>query len=171
MPDEGGAVPHEAGVLPLGRRLGVGERDEAAGQHAGEQARIALVPLARRLGDGLELLGVGEVEADPDRHEQVVEPRPERAGLDHDREGMRGRVIRRQGLDEARGLRTPRARPVNESALFVDDRDGDVALVGVKPGEVRLVGNDGLVHHGHDWPPAFGVRAPARCPLRVAPPM
>ncbi len=57
------------------------------------------------VGDGPELLGVGEVEADTCWHEEIVSPGPEGAGLDHNLEGSKGR----QGLEEA--LRIPGGDP------------------------------------------------------------
>ncbi len=81
--DQGGAVPEQPEQLPLVGGPRVGLRDQPREEHPGEEPRVHRITFLRGRGDGPQLLGVGEVEADPGRHQQVIEPGPERARLDH----------------------------------------------------------------------------------------
>ena len=86
-----------------------------------------------------------EMEAHPAGDQQVVEPRPERARLDDDREWVRRRVIRGERRDEPAGLGGANARLVRDHALLVDDGDDDAQLDGHQArrstaGRGRLIG-------------------------------
>ncbi len=122
IPDEGRAVPQQPQQFALVARARIRLRDQAREEHAGEEPRVHPIIFLRGGGDGPEPLGVGEVEADPRWHEQVVEPRPERASLDYHLEGAE----RGEHGEQALGLPCGHGGLEHYGAQPVEDGDGDI---------------------------------------------
>jgi len=120
--DQGGAVAEQPQQLPLVSGPRVRLRDQSGEEHAGEEPRVHRIAFLRRRRDRPQRLGVGEVKADPGRHEQIVDPGPKGAGFDHHLEGAERREDREQPVGLARGdggLQRYTSQPVQH-------RDGDI---------------------------------------------
>jgi len=130
LPDEGRAMANQRCPLALGRRRDVHRGNTAGEPHAGEQFRVDVITLVRRLGDRAEPSGMREHEGEVGAAQHLAEPRPGGTGLHHDLEW----AIRREQRQQSLAVLDPHARGLHEQL-------------------------SGPVHHTHDDIPGVSIQS------------
>jgi len=132
--------------LPLGPRIGVGQREQSAAEQGRELAGVDLVGLGLAAVDGFHVEGVAEDEGDAFVLAQVGQPVPGEPALRPDDQAV---AVRLHGLQEGRG----RGRQVlveDGPSLGVEDVGVHRSGMEIDAGVVSMA--SGVESHG-SWPP------------------